>query len=79
MKKRGTKRNVHIRNMNIFGKVKELHLFNLKKMKTVALYSDVKNNWKSAGTKNSPNILRARNNGSRLQQGNLRLDIKKHF
>lgn len=48
-------------------------------MKTVTLFSDVRNDWKSAGTKDSPNVLRARNNGSRLQQGSLRLDIKKHF
>lgn len=40
-----------MRNMNIFGKVKEFDLFNYRKLKTVTLFSDVKNGWKSTGKK----------------------------
>lgn len=43
------------------------------------MFSDIKNHWKCARTKASMTVVKARNNGSRLQQGSLRLDIKKHF
>lgn len=36
-----------------------------KKLKTVTMFNDVKNHWKNTRKKDSMNVLRARNNGSR--------------